>query len=123
RPADRARAAGAGDPPPGPVAAGGDRAALSRAPARPRGLVPPGGWSFRRACRGRARSPLGQRRTARLRAGVDPLGSGGPELMSVSVEGRAPSGELWQVTELRSFPPPERWHDWVEYDPRAWPRK
>jgi anaerobic selenocysteine-containing dehydrogenase len=24
---------------------------------------------------------------------------------------------------LRSFPPVERWHDWEEYDPAAWPRK
>lgn len=25
--------------------------------------------------------------------------------------------------ELRSAPPPERWDDWVEYDPAAWPRR
>jgi anaerobic selenocysteine-containing dehydrogenase len=25
--------------------------------------------------------------------------------------------------ELRSFPPVERWSDWEEYDPAAWPRK
>ena len=24
---------------------------------------------------------------------------------------------------LRSFPPTERWDDWEEYDPAAWPRK
>jgi anaerobic selenocysteine-containing dehydrogenase len=24
---------------------------------------------------------------------------------------------------LASFPPPERWDDWTEYDPAAWPRK
>jgi anaerobic selenocysteine-containing dehydrogenase len=35
----------------------------------------------------------------------------------------APSGERWQVTELASFPPPERWDDWVEYDAKAWPRR
>jgi anaerobic selenocysteine-containing dehydrogenase len=35
----------------------------------------------------------------------------------------APSGEPWQFTELRSFPPPEKWDDWVEYDPQAWPRR
>jgi anaerobic selenocysteine-containing dehydrogenase len=29
----------------------------------------------------------------------------------------------WQVTPLASFPPVERWDDWVEYDARAWPRK
>ncbi|MHC4991047.1 MAG: molybdopterin-dependent oxidoreductase, partial [Planctomycetota bacterium] len=27
------------------------------------------------------------------------------------------------VTPLATFPPPDRWDDWVEYDPRAWPRK
>ncbi|TAH34382.1 MAG: formate dehydrogenase [Planctomycetota bacterium] len=35
----------------------------------------------------------------------------------------APSGEEWRTTELHSFPPLERWNDWVEYDARAWPRK
>jgi len=24
---------------------------------------------------------------------------------------------------LASYPPPERWEDWTEYDPAAWPRK
>src|SRR5947209_10652892 len=24
---------------------------------------------------------------------------------------------------LASFPPPERWHDWIEFDPSQWPRK
>lgn len=27
------------------------------------------------------------------------------------------------VTPLASFPPPERWDDWVEYDAKAWPRR
>ncbi len=36
---------------------------------------------------------------------------------------RAPSGEEWRVTPLESFPPPEKWDDWVEYDSKAWPRK
>ncbi len=40
-----------------------------------------------------------------------------------SAEERAPSGEPWQVTPLRSFPPPERWDDWVEYDATVWPRR
>ena len=35
----------------------------------------------------------------------------------------APSGEPWRVTPLKSFPPPEEWDDWVEYDAKAWPRK
>jgi anaerobic selenocysteine-containing dehydrogenase len=25
--------------------------------------------------------------------------------------------------ELRSYPPVDRWHDWEEYDPAAWPRR
>ena len=24
---------------------------------------------------------------------------------------------------LASYPPPERWDDWVEYDARAWPQR
>src|SRR5579863_2497465 len=35
----------------------------------------------------------------------------------------APSGEQMTVRELASCPPPEKWHDWVEYDAKAWPRK
>src|SRR5690348_1339781 len=35
----------------------------------------------------------------------------------------APSGEPMTVRALASCPPPERWHDWVEYDAKAWPRK
>src|SRR5438309_674809 len=25
--------------------------------------------------------------------------------------------------ELATFPPPERWDDWVEYESKAWPKK
>ncbi len=35
----------------------------------------------------------------------------------------APSGEQMTVRDLASCPPPEKWHDWVEYDAKAWPRK
>lgn len=35
----------------------------------------------------------------------------------------APSGEQMTVRDLASCPPPERWHDWMEYDAKAWPRK
>lgn len=35
----------------------------------------------------------------------------------------APSGEQMTVRDLASCPPPEQWHDWVEYDAKAWPRK
>ena len=27
------------------------------------------------------------------------------------------------VTPLESFPPQDRWDDWVEYDAKAWPKK
>ena len=43
--------------------------------------------------------------------------------MSVFQEPKAPTGEAWQITELKSFPPPEKWDDWTEYDAKAWPRK
>lgn len=46
--------------------------------------------------------------------------STGPEATDL---GTAPSGEPWRVTRLESFPPHERWDDWVEYDAKAWPRK
>ena len=36
---------------------------------------------------------------------------------------RAPSGEPWRITPLRSFPKPETWDDVVEFDAKAWPRK
>src|SRR3989440_3415369 len=35
----------------------------------------------------------------------------------------APSGEPMTVRDLAACPPPESWHDWVEYDAKAWPRK
>jgi hypothetical protein len=35
----------------------------------------------------------------------------------------APSGEQMTVRDLASCPPPELWHDWIEYDAKAWPRK
>ena len=28
-----------------------------------------------------------------------------------------------QTSGLRSYPPTEKWDDWVEYDPQAWPEK
>jgi len=31
--------------------------------------------------------------------------------------------ELTPPGGLQSFPPPERWDDWEEYDPRAWPKR
>lgn len=43
--------------------------------------------------------------------------------MSPSAPGLSPSGEPWQFTDLASFPPKEKWNDWVEYDAKAWPRR
>lgn len=31
--------------------------------------------------------------------------------------------ESIRVTPLESFPPPDRWNDWVEYESKAWPKK
>ena len=38
-------------------------------------------------------------------------------LNPAAMELEAPAGGL------NAFPPPERWEDWLEYDPAAWPRK
>src|SRR5260370_33379805 len=38
-------------------------------------------------------------------------------LNPAAMELEAPAGGL------SAFPPVERWNDWVEYDPAAWPRK
>jgi len=38
-------------------------------------------------------------------------------LNPAAMELEAPAGGL------SAFPPAERWEDWVEYDPAAWPRK
>lgn len=35
----------------------------------------------------------------------------------------APSGEPWRITSLKSFPPPEKWDHWEEYDAKAWPKR
>ena len=35
----------------------------------------------------------------------------------------APNGEPMTIRDLASCPPPEQWHDVMEYDARAWPRK
>ena len=40
-----------------------------------------------------------------------------------SAKDLAPSGSEWQMTELSSFPPLDKWDDWVEYDSKAWPRR
>src|SRR5690606_33415193 len=35
----------------------------------------------------------------------------------------SPAESGMQVRDLASFPPPERWDDWVELDPKAWPKR
>src|SRR4051794_20427996 len=61
------------------------------------------------------------------RAVVEP-GTGGaiPASDSVSTPTeRSPGAQapLSMGGELAAFPPAESWDDWVEYDPKAWPRK
>jgi len=34
-----------------------------------------------------------------------------------------PAAPTPEGVRLASFPPPERWDDWVEFDPQAWPRR
>jgi anaerobic selenocysteine-containing dehydrogenase len=36
---------------------------------------------------------------------------------------RSHDPDFWQVTPLESFPPMEKWDDWVEYEAKEWPRK
>lgn len=41
-------------------------------------------------------------------------------------EASAAVSEPWHpgdTSGLRSFPPPDKWDDWTEYDPKAWPEK
>ncbi len=37
--------------------------------------------------------------------------------------GPLPVQQTPEGVRLASFPPPERWDDWVEFDPKAWPRR
>lgn len=39
------------------------------------------------------------------------------------VTSTAPTATLTGSQELRDYPPVERWQDWTEYDPKAWPQK
>ena len=43
--------------------------------------------------------------------------------MGKDMSNKAPSGHDWERTPLASFPPPDQWDDWIEYDSKAWPRK
>lgn len=39
------------------------------------------------------------------------------------VTSTTPTATLTGSQELRDYPPVERWQDWTEYDPKAWPQK
>lgn len=39
------------------------------------------------------------------------------------VTSATPTATLTGSQELRDYPPVERWQDWTEYDPKAWPQK
>ena len=43
--------------------------------------------------------------------------------MTSNTKDLAPSGEPWNITELASFPPKEKWDHWTELDAKAWPKK
>ena len=36
---------------------------------------------------------------------------------------RSHDPDFWRVTPLASFPPPEKWDDWAEWDAKSWPKK
>ncbi|WP_448338551.1 molybdopterin-dependent oxidoreductase [Chloroflexus aurantiacus] len=58
---------------------------------------------------------LGQRSPARVEPLTPPV--------QAYVTSTAPTATLTGSQELRDYPPVERWQDWTEYDPKAWPQK
>ena len=48
-----------------------------------------------------------------------------PRKTKIPMEGRIPAEpfEPERASGLVSYPPPEQWDNWTEYDPAAWPRK
>ncbi len=36
---------------------------------------------------------------------------------------RSHDPDFWRITPLASFPPPEQWDDWAEWDAKSWPKK
>jgi anaerobic selenocysteine-containing dehydrogenase len=44
-------------------------------------------------------------------------------MTQISLQQFAPNGEPMTVRDLASCPPPQKWHDVMEYDAKAWPRK
>lgn len=58
---------------------------------------------------------LGQRSPSRVEPLTPPV--------QAYVTSTAPTTTLTGSQELRDYPPVERWQDWTEYDPKAWPQK
>ncbi|MGQ9528810.1 molybdopterin-dependent oxidoreductase [Chloroflexus sp.] len=58
---------------------------------------------------------LGQRSPSRVEPLTPPV--------QAYVTSTAPTATLTGSQELRDYPPVERWQDWTEYDPKAWPQK
>lgn len=58
---------------------------------------------------------LGQRSPSRVEPLTPPV--------QAYVTSTAPTATLAGSQELRDYPPVERWQDWTEYDPKAWPQK
>lgn len=58
---------------------------------------------------------LGQRSPSRVEPLTPPV--------QAYVTSTAPTATLTGSQELRDYPSVERWQDWTEYDPKAWPQK
>ncbi|MEJ5343797.1 MAG: molybdopterin-dependent oxidoreductase [Chloroflexus sp.] len=58
---------------------------------------------------------LGQRSPSRVEPLTPPV--------QAYVTSTTPTTTLTGSQELRDYPPVERWQDWTEYDPKAWPQK
>ncbi|WP_322823077.1 molybdopterin-dependent oxidoreductase [Chloroflexus sp.] len=58
---------------------------------------------------------LGQRSPSRVEPLTPPV--------QAYVTSTAPTATLTGSQELRDYPPVERWQDWTEYGPKAWPQK
>ncbi|ABY36395.1 MAG TPA: formate dehydrogenase [Chloroflexus aurantiacus] len=58
---------------------------------------------------------LGQRSSSRVEPLTPPV--------QAYVTSTTPTATLTSSQELRDYPPVERWQDWTEYDPKAWPQK
>ncbi|MFQ5612968.1 MAG: molybdopterin-dependent oxidoreductase [Anaerolineae bacterium] len=65
-------------------------------------------------------------RAATATAGPASPAAGEPALAAVTAPPATAAAEMPQraVSQgLTNYPPPDKWDDWVEYDPKAWPKK